>query len=237
MRNIFALRIIGLPFIFWAQPYSTAQASPSAETNWLMEEPSSLFDMGMYRTGITVENALNKFKTKINKKVGDELIYNASSYVEYDWNNDKIKIKWHIYYRINTLVPWKDKKEAINTQEKLNKLCLSSLSSLEGNTFGQSDSWEYYGKEQISEHFGHFGYSRTDMPKKLYRNFVSKITYEVLVQHDTFMKLKGESNKKLRPMLCKIGYNNPLKTSTPMYIDYWKELDRKMEEDSKKEAK
>jgi len=214
-----------------------AQASPSTETSWLMDEPLSLFDMGLYRAGITANQALNKTIAKVNKKVDAELIYNGSSHVEYDWKEDRIKIEWHVNYRIKTLVPWEDKKEAIDTQEKLNKLCLSLLSRLEGNTFGQSDSWEYYGKEQITEHFGHSGYSRTDTPKDLYRNFASKISYAVLVQHDTFFSQKGERNTQLRPILCKIGYDNPLKTSSPMYIDWWKELDRKVKEDLKKDKK
>jgi len=36
-------------------------------------------------------------------------------------------------------------------------------------------------------------------------------------------------------MLCKIDYDHPLKTSSPMFIDYWKELDRKAREEISKD--
>lgn len=217
---------------------NVSEASPSRETSWLMDEPLSLFDMGLYKTTILAEEELNKFKNKVNKEIGKDFIYSTDSSVEYDWDKDRIKIEWTIFYQIDTLIQSDGKPEKMDTQDKLNQFCHYALSRLEGNTFGQSDSFENYGKEQISKLFGHSGYIKDDMPKDLYREIAGKIIYGVRVQHDTFFRTKGkEKNTKLRPILCKIGFDDPLKTSSPMYIDWYKELDRQFKDEMKKEAK
>ncbi|MGE0350476.1 hypothetical protein [Hydrogenophaga sp.] len=64
---------------------STAQAEPSRVPNWLMNEPMSLFDWGMYKTDQHMRERLKAVDVTFSAKY-----FHASA--QYDWKENRIKL-------------------------------------------------------------------------------------------------------------------------------------------------
>lgn len=202
------------------QNLNIVYASPSDETRKFMNDSLSVFDMGIYRLGIDSENALAHFKDRVNGRLGKEFMYYLDSQVRYVWQSDEIIIKWSINYDSSIPIPWKSGNEEtpIDSQDKVNKLCLLLLDKMEGSLLGQSDMWDDFGKDQLQDYFGHAGYLNSSISEKDYRSIASKVIYQAVVWHDT-KKTHDRQNKKIKPVKCKIGFDDPLDKSTPIYQD------------------
>ncbi|KGK02188.1 hypothetical protein [Pseudoalteromonas sp. ND6B] len=191
-------------------------SGPSQETTWLMNEPASLFDLGIIKTKAILEDAEKNFLRKLERDANLSM-KPPSSFISYSWEQDRITLSWDKILNKKEMekldiIPLSDE-----SQPRFNRFCRYMLNSLVNNTFGQNDSWKYFGSIRLNATFGHFDYVKNNMPKDLYLNLAGKLVYEVAL-------LTYESEDyPVRQMKCKTDFNNSLKTSEPVFIDFLKE--------------
>lgn len=100
-----------------------AQAEPGPISTWLMKEPLTLFDWGMYRAGKRMSIVANRL----------EEIYPEGWFFPkeiYSWDRDEIHFSWHIYFDPSDYLPTDDPGDWPATHDTCNyfrKLILHSV--------------------------------------------------------------------------------------------------------------
>ena len=129
----------------------TATAEPSRSINWLMQEPVSLFDLGMLRLRIRHQNvwfpelrATAEARSYRPKKFAGTAVYN--------WDENRISI--------SAVFIGKPEKNA----------CTAIVTKFRSIVLGPAQ--EDYAKQLFASHFGHINYS-TLRPEDLDRNIVN----------------------------------------------------------------
>lgn len=138
--------ITAMVFVLIAATYRIASSEPTPKINYLMNEPASLFDLGMYRLGEGLSNAVILKENRIS----------AAPF--YDWDKNRIKIKG--FSSINKSL---DMKEA-----KL--LCSDVIRRIKSYLMVDSETGKsFLGTHSIFESFfSHDGYKNKSEPSDLY---------------------------------------------------------------------
>ncbi len=153
MRILIILSILLIPIKTYAEP--------SSSVTYLMNEPFSLFDWGLYK----LEDSLKDTKFK-----DLHLIFRTLSSVDYEWNKNVINITLTIYPSYSSLSKGDPKK-----------ICRSALTSIkERYGFGWEKDIRFL--VSIKRFFQHKGYEKKDEPKTLMEDLeaMTKITVQVL---------------------------------------------------------
>lgn len=120
------------------------RAEPGPIVNWLMDEPSSLFDMGMWRLD---RQALISMKT-----VGVGLVGNRGFSTEYDWDSNRIRLN---YFAINHPFNKTECKKTIMQARRVVGLVTDGVAAL--------------GHSYVANLFSHLGYSSNSAPKDYFQ--------------------------------------------------------------------
>jgi len=146
MRKILISSVI--TFLILANPQIIC-AEPSETIKYLINEPASLFDLGLYR--------LNKelLKVSIGCTAKDAPLVRSIS-AEYNWELNRIEINIRYIYGAKKLPQNLKKIITYDINQQKNYL---NIDSSTGKPFGQ--------QSYLKKYFTHLGYKNKDMPKDL----------------------------------------------------------------------
>lgn len=139
MRTLLIILVIFLTPI-------TALSEPSNSVAYLMKEPISLLEWGLYR----IEDYLNT-----SQLTDLDLIYKPKAHVDYNWNKNLIEIKLILHPKYQSLSKVGSKN-----------YCRSALTDLK-EIFGYGYDKEVREIFGIKRFFEHKGFSKTNEPKNL----------------------------------------------------------------------
>ena len=157
MRFKYLIPLLAVPTISYSEPDAVSQ--------WLMREPETLFDAGIYRMNQNQQSRVAEYKNSIKEIVGYDFDGVTSSVV-YDWDADLIVVDVTAY----------------GIKKPDNYTCKKIMDSFVMFTLGAggNEVLEMAGKNWIRINFAHAGYKAASEPPDwvaaIYKKQVLKIS-------------------------------------------------------------
>jgi hypothetical protein len=140
---------------------NATRAEPGPVVKWLMNEPASLFDVGMLLLSQEASEWVRfKFVKEFAAKYGGQTFF----LVDYDWDENRIYVSG---YLTADIVGRTEQKAAC-------KALIIFMSDLAGVDATTGRAYSALNSSSFSEHFGHADYEKTSQPKD-YRSRLDQI--------------------------------------------------------------
>ena len=150
----------------------TLNAEPSPTVNYLMNEPATMFDLGMYR----LEEYLNKYPFKSLKD--EKGIDVGIIFVSYHWGENRIIIKASPY------------TESYISAKDMCKIMTNKIKTILG--IGEEGVLSIFTKKRIGNFFQHNNFRTKEEPY----NFINEIEKIVEIRVEATRKVKASKSKK-----------------------------------------
>ena len=143
MRHLWVVGALVLALV------GSARAEPGPIGNWLMDQPVTLWDLGMIR----VKDAADAVEPKVENKFGGTLV----SSVSYDWDDNEILVSFVLF----------GFPKALN-HENCNKVRQHALGALILSQIPwESENRAEWMRYEIGEWFSHYDYQKKSRDKEL----------------------------------------------------------------------
>lgn len=163
-----------------------SQAEPNESANFLINDSVSLLDFGIYK----LENEIKEFRNDLTIRFQPP----HSSFVDYDWDENKITIV--LSYGDPGNPPVKEIKSEI----------VSVVAALKKN-FGVGPTGEPFQKggfSRVGDYFSHRGYTKKNMPQHLKRDIDNMVEIKIIFYVQNYSRffecrnrLVGSSSEKI----------------------------------------
>jgi hypothetical protein len=159
-------------------------AEPPAEVKWLMNDPVTLFDWGMYQLNLNVK------KTADSLKDGGWPLPDGFrvefGWADYDWKSNKVNLGFLVRS------PSQDSKN-ITSCKKLWHALREKFFLTEGLFYSEKSSEEVT-KKLIKRYFSHTGFSRANRPKGIEKALSERLALVVRFDTDDKVSLICETS-------------------------------------------
>lgn len=161
-------------------------AEPTPTVRWLMNEPVSLFDLGMYRLSLECDKWGVKFGDQLAMVLKIKLRNGPFVDVSYDWDNNRITFRTQIF-PLNEV----SEEEIVSIWNAF----ASAIDYSRGYEQSKLDRYEQRKTSLLTFFFNHIDYKSPDRPKDFEKNlsniFIATVVIS-LVEEDMMIIAEGK---------------------------------------------
>jgi len=169
------MRVIVLLVIFMVTP-TTGYGEPSAAVRYLMDEPVTMFDWGLYR----LRRIIDQFR--FENLTPD----NVQSYINYDWDQNSLRIVFYV-----------QTKEMIG-KAPAKKMCENITAKISSTFGGEIRDKELRRNLSIATLFEHRAFENKDKPD----NFMEEIEKITRIEVNIFTRKAINSPASIKILSC-----------------------------------
>lgn len=182
------MRLIVLLVVFMVIP-TTGYGEPSPTVRYLMDEPVTMFDWGLYR----LRRIIDQFQFEnLN-------LHNIHSYITYDWDQNRLRIVFYV-----------QTKETVDKASS-KKICKNITAKISSTFGGEIRDKGLRRNISIATLFEHRAFENRDKPD----NFMEEIEKITKIEVSVFTRKTINSPANIKILSCE----SPLIGGKPLFLD------------------